>query len=65
MKKRAKKIISLILATAILCMFTVPASASSGTVNESESNNSMSTADRTYDDRDNYGAISSAGDEDW
>lgn len=40
-------------------------SASSGTIYESESNNTVSTADRTYDDRDNYGTISYASDVDW
>ncbi len=38
---------------------------SSGTINESEANNTMATADITYDDRDNYGYISSTTDEDW
>lgn len=60
-----KKLLSLILVVLVLCAFAIPASASSGTVYESESNNSMSTADRTYDDRDNYGSIGYAGDEDW
>ena len=40
-------------------------SASSGTIYESESNNTVSTADTTYDDRDNYGAIISSSDVDW
>ncbi len=38
---------------------------SSGTIYESESNNTMSTADVTSDDRDNYGSISSLSDVDW
>lgn len=36
-----------------------------GTANESESNNTYSTADRTYDDYDNYGTISATTDVDW
>lgn len=40
-------------------------SASSGTVYESESNNTVSTADLTYDDYDSYGTISSTSDIDW
>lgn len=38
---------------------------SAGTTYESESNNTYSTADRTYDDYDNYGAISTSSDVDW
>lgn len=34
-------------------------------INESESNNTYATADRTYDDYDNYGAISPTSDVDW
>ena len=40
-------------------------SRASGTVNESESNNTLSTADRTYDDYDSYGYLSSTSDVDW
>ena len=39
--------------------------AASGTINESENNNTVSAADKTYDDYDNYGAISSTSDVDW
>ena len=38
---------------------------SAGTTYESESNNTYSTADRIYDDYDNYGAISTSSDVDW
>lgn len=40
-------------------------SLAAGTLYESESNNTYSTADRTYDDYDNYGALSSTSDVDW
>lgn len=36
-----------------------------GTQNESEPNNTVATADVTYDDYDNYGTISSTSDVDW
>lgn len=36
-----------------------------GTIYESEPNNTYSTADRTYDDYDNYGALSTTSDVDW
>lgn len=39
--------------------------AASGTINESENNNTVAAADKTYDDYDNYGAISSTSDVDW
>ena len=48
----------------VAAMLAIPASAA-GTKNEVESNNSMSQADRTYDDYNNYGTINPAGDEDW
>lgn len=38
---------------------------SAGTIYESESNNTYTTADRTYDDYDNYGRLSTSGDIDW
>lgn len=41
------------------------AAISAGTLYESESNNTSSTADRTYNDYDNYGIISTSGDVDW
>ena len=37
----------------------------SGTVYESESNNTMATADRTYDDYDSFGTLGSSSDVDW
>lgn len=37
----------------------------SGMSFESESNNTMATADRTYDDYDSYGVLSSESDVDW
>ena len=45
--------------------FTNTVGRSSGTIYESENNGSMAMADRTYHDKDNYGAISSMTDEDW
>lgn len=40
-------------------------SRAAGTVNESESNNTMATADRTYDDYDSFGTLGSSSDVDW
>lgn len=37
----------------------------SGTIYESESNDTRTTADRTYDDYDNFGSLSSTSDVDW
>lgn len=36
-----------------------------GVTNETEENNTVATADRTHDDRLNYGKIGYSGDEDW
>lgn len=62
---RCKRLIALFLSMVLLVTVSISASAASGTKYEAESNNSMSSADRTYDDYDNYGRISPAGDEDW
>ena len=40
-------------------------SRAAGTVNESESNNTMATADVTYDDYDSFGTLGSSSDVDW
>lgn len=64
--KSLKKYISFFLSALIVILFSViSVSSASGTVYESESNNTFGTANRTYDDRDNYGKISSNSDIDW
>ena len=64
--KTINKFISFSISLLILVLFSVSSvSAASGTVYESENNNTYGNADITYDDRDNYGKISSSGDEDW
>ena len=62
-----KKIITKVLCVCLVitCLFSMNSFAVSGTVNESESNNTSSTADRTYNDYNSYGTISSTSDVDW
>lgn len=68
MKKNLMRIVSL---SAVLLVFSMimtgslTVTASSGTVYESEPNNTAATANMTYDDYDSYGTISSASDVDW
>lgn len=62
---KVKRVTAIFLTMVIAAsMLAIPASAA-GTKNEVESNNSMSQADRTYNDYNNYGTINPAGDEDW
>ena len=56
---------ALLLSVMLSCVFALPAYAAAGTLNESESNNTYSTADVTYNDYDNYGYISTTSDVDW
>ena len=58
-------VIWMIVCSFIVSLMTFPLSAASGTIYESESNNTYSTADRTYDDYSSYGTISSTSDVDW
>ena len=58
-------IMMIIVFTVLVSLNTYTASAAAGTVNESESNNTASTADRTYDDYDSRGKISTTDDVDW
>lgn len=51
--------------TAILPLFVFPVDSAAGTKYEVESNNTYATADRTYDDYDNYGTMTTEGDVDW
>lgn len=68
MRNRRKTLscITLFLCVMLGCiLFTSPAYAAAGTLNESEPNNTYSTADVTYDNYDNYGYISTSSDVDW
>ncbi len=59
-----QRIISILIAFTLSCsMFTISAFAID--LNESENNNTDSTADITYNDYTNYGKISTSGDVDW
>ena len=59
------KLLALVTAiSVIISICLVVANASSGTVYESEGNNTIDHADETSDDKDNYGKISSASDVD-
>lgn len=49
----------------LLNTFVLMSFASSGTIYESENNNSYTAANETYDDYDNFGSISSSSDVDW
>ncbi len=60
-----KPITMLLCMSIVLSLSLVTASAVSGTLYESESNNTYSTADQTCDDYNNYGKISSTSDIDW
>lgn len=69
-KRRIAKLITLIMAGVIVILPIVPAAFAvdpdeTTVYYESESNDTYSTADRTYDDYDNYGKISSEDDVDW
>lgn len=61
------KILARILCICVIITCIVPMNifAALGTVNESESNNTLATADQTYNDYNSYGAISSTSDVDW
>lgn len=60
------KLLSLFLTlTAILPLFVFPVDSAAGTKYEVESNNTYATADRTYDDYDNYGTMTTEDDVDW
>lgn len=63
LKRKSIALLS-ILAMLISALYFAPA-ASAVDLNESESNNTCATADVTYDDYNNYGAISSTTDIDW
>ena len=68
MKKNLMRIVTVFLALLLfsaLSAGSLNVSASSGTVYESEPNNTAATADWTYDDYDSYGTISSTSDVDW
>ena len=60
-----KTILVIIVTLLLLGDFSMIANASAGTIYETESNNTHSTADVTYNDYDNYGKISSSSDIDW
>ena len=61
MKKKLKVFICIVLVISSMLSFTL----STFAVNESEANNTLATADRIYDDANNYGYISSTSDADW
>lgn len=77
MKNKAARFISCVVCAIMIFTLCVPAYAqeieaenmasirAAGSIYESESNNTYSTADRTYDDYDGYGKISSTSDVDW
>lgn len=64
-----KKLISLLTIVILITMIVMSniclTYAAAGTIYESENNNTYSAADRTYDDYDNFGSISSSSDVDW
>ena len=62
LKKYIKLLSGISAAIIIVTMLHTYVFAASGTVNESESNDTFSTADRTYDDYNSYGYISSNSD---
>lgn len=64
--KKLKRIIAYaLIATSFVCTVPFETFAASGTVYESESNDVRASANRTYDDYDNFGTISSSSDVDW
>lgn len=69
MKSKNKKCIGLTVVLFCLATFLtfnpMTANAAAGTMNETEPNNTYTTADRTYDDYDNHGYISTTSDVDW
>lgn len=65
MKKLFHSARILVIVFVISFVMTLLVSASSGSINEKEPNNIYSKATRTYDDRNNYGMISTKSDVDW
>lgn len=64
-KKVFSILLTLIMVISMMSTVSSPAKAAAGTIYESEGNNTFATADVTYDDYNNYGAINSANDVDW
>lgn len=61
-----KKLLSVFICLTLIVPFgLMTANAAAGTIYESESNDTYSTADQTYDDYDNYGYLTSTNDVDW
>ena len=64
--KKFRKIIACSLIVALFaCAVPFKTLAAAGTIYESENNDVRTSADRTYDDYDNFGTISHASDVDW
>jgi len=60
-----RNVLIVVLVISILLTMVFISYAAAGTKTESESNDSLATADQTYDDYDNRGTLSSYNDSDF